>query len=718
MITVIVAIIYDLLFVIPMSVAASLYAGPYIAPDISPLHCLVIAVAVEIYAVLITHLKLRDRLIAGGIGLTVLLALIFYHPAGERVDFLIRYLWVWKIIALAVICYLINRISQKYPFTRLIIAVAGLICLPVSLIYPFIREKITVIMIFAYALMTVTDTVQRRSHKEGDTDVTVHLVFTAPFLLLVIIAAGLIKMPDKPYDWGFVKRISGAIRTGYARLNDVLTISGWESDEPPIGFSGRGSFGGNVRGGGYPVLSVRASGHADPYLYLKGKVYNEFDGHEWTMTTDDTEAQNRIDALTTYAALLGLSERENIPIEDILRREAVTIENESKKLDVLFCPSKLVSMNMNGSNIARYVYFRLNTRATVLMQLYEESPEIEKSYWDQACRECILDTKAAPDYDTYVSYRQKVYEDYLPTTVISDRLRTYMDELLDGADSDYEKILRMENMLRTYRYTDHPGNLPGDLSCAADYLDYFVFEKKEGYCSYYATALTLLSRAYGVPSRYVQGFRADTGHELQYKVNSSEAHAWTECYIDGIGWTVFEATPGYRGVIGTSGWMIDSKDNNAQTVMDVSEPEHMQPESDEELTDKEDARTAIPWKRMAIPVIIGIAFTLLILLFDSYLRKRRYDKLDDRGKALWICARSLHLLKRAGAGIGDSETLTEYRERLGCRISGEYVMFCDIYERLIYSCYVITPDDRAALERNLEMLKKNLKSIKRLVKCK
>jgi transglutaminase-like putative cysteine protease len=73
----------------------------------------------------------------------------------------------------------------------------------------------------------------------------------------------------------------------------------------------------------------------------------------------------------------------------------------------------------------------------------------------------------------------------------------------------------------------------------------FVFDKKRGYCEYFASAAALLLRLQGVPARYVTGFSMDAaelsgGH---YVVRESDAHAWIETWIPGRGWVEADPTP-------------------------------------------------------------------------------------------------------------------------------------------------------------------------------
>ena len=75
-----------------------------------------------------------------------------------------------------------------------------------------------------------------------------------------------------------------------------------------------------------------------------------------------------------------------------------------------------------------------------------------------------------------------------------------------------------------------------------DWVDYFLFDSKQGYCDYFATAMVVLLRAEGVPARVASGFAPgdfdpDTGISI---VRENHAHSWVEAYFPRYGWITFE----------------------------------------------------------------------------------------------------------------------------------------------------------------------------------
>ena len=118
----------------------------------------------------------------------------------------------------------------------------------------------------------------------------------------------------------------------------------------------------------------------------------------------------------------------------------------------------------------------------------------------------------------------------------SDDIRELANRIASGSGSDAERAERARRFFLTgFRYT---------LTDAAASVEEFLFRKRAGYCEHYAAGLTLLLRASGIPARiaagYLGGEWSDLGKYLI--VRQSDAHAWTEAWIDGR-WVTLDATP-------------------------------------------------------------------------------------------------------------------------------------------------------------------------------
>lgn len=80
-----------------------------------------------------------------------------------------------------------------------------------------------------------------------------------------------------------------------------------------------------------------------------------------------------------------------------------------------------------------------------------------------------------------------------------------------------------------------------------DPVEDFLFNRKRGHCEYFASALALMLRGVGIPSRLVSGFKGAEYNEKsgKFEVRALHAHAWVEGYVNG-GWVIFDATPPER----------------------------------------------------------------------------------------------------------------------------------------------------------------------------
>jgi len=127
----------------------------------------------------------------------------------------------------------------------------------------------------------------------------------------------------------------------------------------------------------------------------------------------------------------------------------------------------------------------------------------------------------------------------LPESV-PERVLGLAHEIAEASLTPFDRALAIEAYLRGYPYTlDVKPPPPGQ-----DVVDYFLFTAQKGYCTYYASAMVVLSRAAGLPARIVFGYSSGSYNPTtaQYQVRQENAHAWPEIYFPGIGWVEFEPT--------------------------------------------------------------------------------------------------------------------------------------------------------------------------------
>lgn len=158
-------------------------------------------------------------------------------------------------------------------------------------------------------------------------------------------------------------------------------------------------------------------------------------------------------------------------------------------------------------------------------------------------------TAATPDMlrSDSTDYPAWIQERYLqlPNSV-TQRVQDLAAQTVANADNPYDKAAALEKLLRTYVYNQGIAAPP----TGQDGVDYFLFDVKEGYCDYYASAMIVMLRSVGVPARFVVGYTPGQEKEQNeqtdetpfFRVLERNAHAWPEVYFPTYGWVQFEPT--------------------------------------------------------------------------------------------------------------------------------------------------------------------------------
>jgi transglutaminase-like putative cysteine protease len=123
---------------------------------------------------------------------------------------------------------------------------------------------------------------------------------------------------------------------------------------------------------------------------------------------------------------------------------------------------------------------------------------------------------------------------------ITPRMRRLVADWGAGATSAevvVERALAHFNE-QPFRYTLLPPPLGENAA------DAFLFETQSGFCEHYASAFVLLMRLADIPARIVAGYLGGEYNPISddYLVRQSDAHAWSEVWIDGRGWMRVDPT--------------------------------------------------------------------------------------------------------------------------------------------------------------------------------
>lgn len=615
----------------------------------------------------------------------------------------IRLLWL---LAFALAAFLIGElIAYVRVFGIVITAVTFISLIPFTL-FKIDINKLFAASVFFLLLFTLTREIQLRWKKQGDTEIKTHMVFISPFIIITVLLVFLMPSSSKPYDWKIVKNFYRFVNETVQDIRIRISINHKEDyAETLMGFSDRGDINGNIKPNNDQVLAVIGIPKETDHLKLSGKNFSTFDGHEWTDEDSSEAPDSMFDTLGIMASLDEYSEHP----EEYIRWEKLYIEYLQMNTSYVFAPEKSAvrkssfpiysyEIGYTGSDIVwpdtksyktsyRMVYLLVNTESTDFVSFLENvSKPSEKSYI-KSLNQFGLAKDKSYSFDEFNKHQDYIHDFYCPDVTLSKELREYMDELLKDCDTDYEKITRICELLDSFEYTEIPGPIPDYVANESEFLDYFILKSQKGYCSYFATALTLLARAEGIPARYVQGYSTPTYSKTSMYITSSMAHAWTEVYFDNAGWISFDPTPGFEG---GSYWKSSSKEsyipifgnygaNEKPEEEKVTLPEL--PEFEEEV---EENSISVKWYMIVIPLISGIGLIALFLSIFKLISKKRFEKLDY-GKQFIILSRQIFLiLKYLGHPIFEYETIDEYQKRLKKDYSDENLVFMSNLEEYLY----------------------------------
>jgi transglutaminase-like putative cysteine protease len=135
-----------------------------------------------------------------------------------------------------------------------------------------------------------------------------------------------------------------------------------------------------------------------------------------------------------------------------------------------------------------------------------------------------------PDMTTYLALPRY----YAP------RVTDLAHVLAGNQPTQYEKALAIETYLRELPYSYQVRPLPSD----GDAVEQFLFDMRQGYCTYYASSMAVLARSLDIPARVAIGYATGEYDAASRSdvVREADAHAWPELYIGGQ-WLPFEPTP-------------------------------------------------------------------------------------------------------------------------------------------------------------------------------
>lgn len=271
-------------------------------------------------------------------------------------------------------------------------------------------------------------------------------------------------------------------------------------------------------------------------VYLRGAVKDEYTGYSWRRSKKHEFINQRN---------LKAEEIINNKIKANGEKKVIKIETLNTGYDGYFVP--INTINIKGSKFSG-VYW--NEENNLYISNKRVTSDYEVEYFDEPVINKFDYSLDGKKNDIYLN---------LPKS-IPNRVHQLAKEITKNSKNDLEKVIQIRDYLsRNYAYDINVSNIPEGV----DFVDYFLFSEKKGYCVYFATSFTVLARSVGIQARYVEGFKTtnDIQPEGYLEVTNEDAHAWAEVMLDPKleQWSTIDCSATLRGG--------DQQKPNEQTTM-------------------------------------------------------------------------------------------------------------------------------------------------------
>ncbi len=315
----------------------------------------------------------------------------------------------------------------------------------------------------------------------------------------------------------------------FPRVGLSLLLLSHPKAERMVGFTEHVDLGGVGRLRSDPTIVMRVEVPSLPKeppprvaLYLRGAAFDSYKGKAWSRSSGGVlhaEQRGRQVHLLRYP--------------DPLRDRTMHIDLEPIEPPVVFLPPEAVALTVSLQGLS----------------IVDNTPQVSggpegsltyKSPDERGLRYEV--SLAAPDEPASAALTAADRSRYLTVPVDFPPRITELAHAWVGNATDprLEARLIESRLRRDYRYdVDSPSG------SAKNPLSDFLFVSKRGHCEFYSTAMALMLRTLGVPTRNVTGFIGGTYNRFarSYAVRQGDAHSWVEVYLDDTGWTRFDPTP-------------------------------------------------------------------------------------------------------------------------------------------------------------------------------
>jgi transglutaminase-like putative cysteine protease len=247
-------------------------------------------------------------------------------------------------------------------------------------------------------------------------------------------------------------------------------------------------------------------------------------------------------------------------------------------------------------------------------------------------------------------------------------------EATAGAATNYDRAVALQNWFRdNFTY-----DLKVQLGHSGDAMREFL-RIRRGYCEQFAGTFATMARSLGIPARVAVGFTSGTRRpDGRYQVVGRNAHSWGEIWFDGIGWVLFEPTPG-RGAPGAENYTGAPESQGSDVGDDGATQPGAQPNADIEPTQTTaataggtgttvspvDSNTAgrspsVPMLPIALVALVALGWAWFALAPRLAARRHRPPSDEPPARVTHAWHRAVEALVRSGAPSPGGSTPTEY----------------------------------------------------------
>lgn len=455
-----------------------------------------------------------------------------------------------------------------------------------------------------------------------------------------------------------------------------------------------------------PVLGVAAP---DQLRYWRTAVFDRFTGFEW-QNSDEWEV------------LFG-GDYKPLPMVDFRARRSLsyTVTVLSPDQSVLVMAAQPSWVTLRARATLSYVDPEPDSRGvqrvdtlSVVRSRVALNPGDQYLVTTQVSQATAQQLRHAGDhYPDWVVPRYLQLPSRLP-----ERVRQLARRLTEPYTSAFDKAAALEDYLRHAIAYNEAIDAP---PAGRDPVDYVLFESRQGYCDYYASAMVVLARAAGVPARLVTGyaqgvFQPDT---QQFIVSEKNAHSWVEIFFPDYGWIEFEPTT-TQPAIGSAvplqakqptavntpaSQQSEQTDNGSRSAMQEQPPAASSAASPERHFDSQSTLGTLTISQLM--VIVGLL--LISTVAGGWLIYRRRRCALSRAECVY--RDMVHLASRAGVPARAWQTPFEYAHAVG-RLAPEGRPFAwriaSLYTHQRYAGLGLTAAEQTELERAWQALRVRL----------